>query len=55
MELSGQFHALATLPSGKTTVTRWIGGWARLRIILDSSKETNYLPVLEIEPRSSSP
>jgi hypothetical protein len=34
MEMSGQLHALATLPPGKKPSTRGIGEWVEYRAIL---------------------
>jgi hypothetical protein len=37
MEVSGQLHAMATLPLG-------IGGWVDPRAFLDDAKKKNYCP-----------
>jgi hypothetical protein len=36
MEVSGQLHAPAALPQGKSPGTHWIGGWVGSRAILDA-------------------
>jgi hypothetical protein len=35
MEVSGQLHASAALPSGKDPGIHWIGGWMGPRAVLD--------------------
>jgi hypothetical protein len=36
MEVTGQLHALAALPTGKEPPgTHWIGGWVGPRAVLD--------------------
>jgi hypothetical protein len=39
MEVSGQLHALTTLPSGKNDGTHCTGGWVDTRASWDSSGE----------------
>jgi hypothetical protein len=36
MEVSGQFHTLASLPPGYDLCTHWLGGWVGPRIGLDA-------------------
>jgi len=36
MEMNGQLHALAALPSGRAPGTHWIGGWVGPRVSLDA-------------------
>jgi hypothetical protein len=44
MEVSGQLHALAALPSGeRTPVTHWIGGWMDPRTGLDDVEKSIFL------------
>jgi hypothetical protein len=55
MEVSSQFHALEVCPRGKAPSTHWIGGWVDLGTGLDIVEKDKILPLLEIEPRLSSP
>jgi hypothetical protein len=50
MEVSGQLHALAALPWGKSSSTHWIGGWMGLRGSGRYGEEKNLLPCRERNP-----
>jgi hypothetical protein len=54
MEVSGQLHAPAALPSGRAPGTHWIGGWVGSRDILDAVvKRKIPSPCQESNPRIS--
>jgi hypothetical protein len=55
MELSGQFHALATLPLENAPSIHYIGGWVTPRAILDMAMKKTIMSLLEIETRYSIP
>jgi hypothetical protein len=46
MEVSGQFHAPATLPPS----TRWIGGWVGPRVGLNAVEKRKILHCQELNP-----
>jgi hypothetical protein len=54
MEVSGQLHASAALPSGKEPPgTHWIGGWVGPRAVLDAVvKRKIPSPCRESNPRT---
>jgi hypothetical protein len=55
MEVSGQFHAPAALPTGETAPgTHWLGGWVGPIADLDVMEKRKILPLPGIEPRLSS-
>jgi hypothetical protein len=49
MEVSGQFHALATLPLGKGASTHWTGGWVGLQVGLDGAQKRKFLTLLGLK------
>jgi hypothetical protein len=52
MEVSGQLHALATLPRKKAPGTHWIGGWVGPRAVLDAVVRKSPSPSQESNPRT---
>jgi hypothetical protein len=48
MEVSGQLHAQAALPTGKEPVSHWIGGWVGCRAVLDVVMKSSK-PLLGLE------
>jgi hypothetical protein len=54
MEVSGQLHTLAALPTRERSPgTQWIGGWVDLRAVLDAVvKRKIPSPHWELDPRT---
>jgi hypothetical protein len=52
LEVSGQLHAPAALPPGKTPGTHWIGGWVGHRVGLDDVEMRKFLILPGLELRS---
>jgi hypothetical protein len=53
MEMSGQLHAPAALPPGKSPFVHWIGGWVVPRAVLDAVVKRKILsPHRETNPRT---
>jgi hypothetical protein len=51
MEVSGQLHASAALPTGKSPPsTHWIGGWVDPRVGLDAVEKRKILHCRESNP-----
>jgi len=50
MEVSGQLHAPATLPSGKEPGTHWMGGWVGPRASGHSGVEKNFWSLSGLKP-----
>jgi hypothetical protein len=54
--MSGEIHALAALPRGKTLGTHWIKSWVCTKPDLNAvEKKYKFLSLARIEPMLSSP